>query len=230
MELISVSPIMRQVVEETDLVTRYGVSAMLVTGETGVGKEHLARFVHDRDRRARGPLVVVRCQRGAAERDASDHGADDVSLTSALQMAAGGTLLLKDVQHLKPLQQSELLEWSDATLGGNRVRYTRIICSASPSFFDEVLAGRFSATLYYRLNVVHVRVPPLRQRQDDLEPLLRHFIGEAAKRQNVAPPRFEEMWRLALRRHQWPRNAHELRELADSIVTRRTPNPFLPRP
>jgi DNA-binding NtrC family response regulator len=230
-ELISVSPIMRQVVEETDLVTRFGVSAMLVTGETGVGKEHLARFVHGRDRRIPGPLVVVRCHRGSAADGASDDSreGEGVSLSSALEQAAGGTLLLKDVQHLTPAEQQKLLKWSDSAWGGNPARRTRIICSASPSFFDEVLAGRFSATLYYRLNVVHVRVPPLRQRPDDLEPLLRHFMNEAASRQNVAPPPFEEMWRLALRRHQWPRNAHELRELADSIVARRAPNPFFRR-
>ena len=230
MELISVSPIMRQVVEEADLVTRYGVSAMLVTGETGVGKEHLARFVHGRDRRARGPLVIVRCHPGSAGHDPGERALENVSLAPALQQALGGTLLLKDVQHLTPSQQNELLEWSDRAAGGNPARRIRIICSASPSFFDEVLAGRFSARLYYRLNVVHVRVPPLRQRPDDLEPLLRHFMSEAAKRENVAPPPFEEMWRLALRRHQWPRNAHELRELADSIVARRTPNPLLRRP
>ena len=188
MELISVSPLMRQVVEEADLVTRFGVSAMLVTGETGVGKENLARFVHGRDRRARGPLVVVRCHPGSGGDDPNDRSGEGVSLTSALQQAAGGTLLLKDVQHLTPQRQNELLDWADGAWGGDPARRIRIICSASPSIFDEVLAGRFSATLYYRLNVVHVRVPPLRQRPDDLEPLLRHFMTEAAKRQNVAPP------------------------------------------
>jgi propionate catabolism operon transcriptional regulator len=228
-ELISVSPVMRQVVEEADLVTKYGVSAMLVTGESGVGKEHLARFVHGRDRRTKGPLVVVRC-RPASGPDAADGGVrEERSLTAALNQASGGTLLLKEVQYLTPPQQTELLEWTDAACRESRARRVRIICSGAPSLFDDVRAGRFSSTLYYRLNVVHVQVPPLRQRPDDLEPLLRHFMTESARRQNVALPPFEEMWRHALRRHQWPRNAHELRELAESLVARRTPFPLFPR-
>jgi two-component system C4-dicarboxylate transport response regulator DctD len=210
MELISVSPVMRQIVDEAHLVAKADVSALLMTGEPGVGKEHLARFVHDRARRRERPFVVFSCYPGA--QNAS-------TLANALAEVDGGTLFCKGIEHMSEALQTELSDHLTAPRGA--AANARIICSGAPTVFDDVQAGRFSTLLYYRLNVVYLPVPPLRDRLDDVEPLLRHFIAASADRQRVPSPSFQSSWRDVLGRHQWPGNVDELRQVADLIVARR---------
>lgn len=211
MELISVSPVMRQIVDEAHLVATCDVSALLLTGEPGVGKEHLARFVHDRSRRRERPFVLFSCYPGAQTAS---------TLADVLAEVRGGMLFLKGIEHMSPALQNELTEHLTAPRGASVS--PRIICSAAPTLYDDVQAGRFSTVLYYRLNVVYLPVPPLRERIDDVEPLLKHFIAASASRQRVPSPPFQASWRDALGRHQWPGNADELRQVADLIVARRT--------
>jgi DNA-binding NtrC family response regulator len=228
MEIVSVSPVMRQVAEEADLVARCEVSALLVTGEAGVGKEHLARFVHDRDERRERPFVVIDFAADSS-RDDSERGRQGApSLVEAFARADGGTLFLKGIQRLPAALQSDLMDHLNA---GGRAALTgraRIICSASPSLYDDVQQGKFSAALYYRLNVIYLPVPPLRERRDDVVPLLQQFIADAARRQNVPAPAFQDAWREALARHQWPGNADELRDVAELIVAGRPSIPLSP--
>jgi formate hydrogenlyase transcriptional activator len=219
-ELISISRAMEQVLSEAELAAAFDVSSLLITGEPGAGKEHLARYVHHRSQRRDQPFVVVDCAGeagGGADRSAQ-------ALGRAYEAAAGGTVFFKRVEQLSLDAQGILLHHLAAACGGRAggPRAARVIAAAPASFFGSVRTGAFSSALYYRLNVVYVSVPALRERRQDIEPLLRHFIAAVAARSGKPCPRVPDAWRHALRRHAWPRNAHELRELAATIVSTET--------
>jgi two-component system C4-dicarboxylate transport response regulator DctD len=211
---------MRQTVADAELVNRFDVHALLLEGERGTGKEHLARFVHQQGGSPDRPFVVVDCRRlnDDAEEDRARR-----TLTNAFVAAQGGTLFFKGLHHLRPGAQAVLSRALEATRGelsALRRRWPRITCTAEGSLFHLVEAGRFSGELYYRINTVFVPVPPLRERVEDVEPLLQHFMRHAATREGVRCPEIREEWRPALMRHGWPGNAFEVRDVAEAIVTR----------
>jgi two-component system C4-dicarboxylate transport response regulator DctD len=216
---------MRQTVAEAALVNRFDVNALLIEGERGTGKEHLARFVHHQGGSPDRPFVVVDCR--YLDRDEEGDGGRR-TLTNAFVAAQGGTLFFKGLQHLRPRSQAMLSRALEATYreSGPRRRWPRITCSAEGSLFWLVESGTFSSELYYRINTVFVAVPPLRERVEDVEPLLQHFIRDAATRERKPSPEIREAWRPALTRHAWPGNAFELRDVAESIVARGTLGPL----
>ena len=229
MEFISTSGAMRQTVAEAALVNRFDVNALLLEGERGTGKEHLARFVHHQGGPPDRPFVVVDCRH--LDDDAEGDRARR-ALTNAFVAAQGGTLFFKGLHHLRPGSQAMLSRALEATRGevsGLRRKWPRITCSAEGSLFWLVDGGTFSSQLYYRVNTVFVPVPPLRERIEDVEPLLRHFMRDAAARDGVAYPKMRDEWRTALARHAWPGNAFEVRDVAESIVTRGTLGPLADR-
>src|SRR5262245_17439802 len=199
-------------------------------GESGTGKEVIARFIHQRSPRRRGPFVAINCaalpeQLLESELFGFERGAftgAQQSKPGLVELAAGGVLFLDEVTEMPPAAQAKFLrvlqEREFLRLGGTRpVRVdVRIIAATNRNLEDAVADGEFRADLYYRLNVFDIRIPPLRERRDDILPLaagfLREFCGAAAE---LTPRAAEE-----LRRHDWPGNVRELRNVLEraSIV------------
>ena len=197
---------------------------VLVTGETGTGKEIVARYVHDRSARARGPFIAVNC--GALSPSLMESelfGHEKGSFTGALaskpgwfEVADGGTLFLDEVGDLPLSAQVKLLrvlqEREVVRLGARRPIPidVRVISATNAELETAVAQGRFREDLYYRLNVAHVALLPLRERVGDILPLARHFLGLHAKRFGLEHAEFTKEAMAHLRMHPWPGNIREL--------------------
>ncbi|MDG4868590.1 nitric oxide reductase transcriptional regulator NorR [Guyparkeria sp. 1SP6A2] len=217
------SPVMRELMSSVKLVAPTEMNVLL-TGETGVGKEHVVRTLHDRSQRRNGPLVHVNCaalpesliesalfghRRGAFSGAVSDH-------RGHFAMADGGTLMLDEVGELPLSLQPKLLrvlqEGEIQPLGSERVQPVdvRVVAVTNRDLIAEVKAGRFREDLYHRLGVFPLRVPPLRERLEDIPLLAGHFLEENRVRLGVANLRLEPRAEQALLRWDWPGNVREL--------------------
>lgn len=204
-------------------------ATVMITGETGTGKEIMAEEIHKHSRRAKRPFVVIDCAAMAKELIESElFGHVKGSFTGAnadregaFEHADGGTVFLDEIGDLAPELQPKLLRVLEKReirrVGDNRVRKinVRIICATNRRLEEEVNAGRFREDLYYRLSVVHLELPPLRRRTDDIPLIAKRFItdinGPLAMK-NVL--HFDETMRI-LKRHEWPGNVRELRNLIE---------------
>jgi DNA-binding NtrC family response regulator len=198
--------------------------AVLITGETGTGKELLARAIHGRSLRARGPFMAVHCASLLGEIFESElFGAMAGAYTGAvedrpglLETLAGGTLLLDEVRQLSPEAQAKLLQVIDSgafrRLGSAepRVADVRFLASTSADLKAAVAAGSFRADLYYRLCAVEVRLPPLRERREDIGPLALHLLERHAQRLGRQAPSLTTECRIFLERQPWPGNVRQL--------------------
>lgn len=194
--------------------------SVLLTGESGTGKEVFARALHDASTRADGPFVALNCaaipatlfeaelfgyRRGAFSGAVRDHA-------GVARRAEGGTLLLDEVGELSPDAQAKLLRFLDdrrvQALGEDHLVEVdlRVLSATNRDLAEEVSAGRFREDLYYRLNVVEIALPPLRQRRDDIEPLARHLL----ERNEVDARRLAPETSDLLRRCLWPGNVRQL--------------------
>ncbi len=210
-----------------DLVQRVAPSdsTLLVVGETGVGKEHLARAIHAASPRAQGPFVAVNCGALAADILQSElfgheagafTGAQQARL-GAFRSAEGGTLLLDEIGEMSSAMQVKLLrvlQQSEVRPVGSDTEVpvdVRVLAATHRDLREEVAAGTFREDLYFRLNVIELRIPPLRERPEDLATLigtlLRHFRDVTHGR---AVPRLDEAALEAMLAHPWPGNVREL--------------------
>ena len=199
-------------------------STVLITGESGVGKERLARLLHDRSPRARGPFVGVNCGACAdtlLESELFGHARG--AFTGAIQdrlgvfeAAQGGTLFLDEIGDISPAMQVKLLrvvqERELRRVGETRVRPVdvRLIAATHRDLRQEVAHKRFRQDLYYRLHVIDLVIPPLRERPEDLRALAAEFLARTAARlqrpiRGYAPRAFEQILR-----YPWPGNVREL--------------------
>jgi DNA-binding NtrC family response regulator len=207
-------------------------STALITGESGVGKERIARLIHDASPRAARPFVAVNC--GAVtetllESELFGHargaftGADR-ERPGLLEAAEGGTLFLDEVGEVSPGMQVKLLralqEREIRRVGENRARRVdvRVVAATHRSLADEVAAGRFRQDLYYRLRVIELRVPPLRDRPEDVLALARVFLAELARRMGRKVTGFTPRAADHLLRHTWPGNVRELQNAVEHAV------------
>ncbi len=211
----------RSVLDKLDRVARTDAEVLL-TGPTGVGKELYARYVHERS--GRSPFVPVNC--GAIpsqllENEMFGHVAG--AFTGAhprghglVEEAEGGTLLLDEIDALSADNQVKLLRFIQSReyrrLGETRLRRgdVRIVASSNADLVNEVRSGRFRSDLFFRLRVVHLTIPPLRDRPEDIDILIDHFAALYARRYGVDTPVFRADARARLRRHSWPGNVREL--------------------
>jgi len=198
---------------------------VLLRGETGVGKEVAARFIHLHSGRAKGPFVAVNC--GAIPRELMESqffGHERGAFTGAVaahqghfREAQGGTLFLDEIGELDARLQTALLRvLQDGTfrpVGSARDRLFdgRIVAATNADLEARVAAGQFRKDLYYRLATVEVLLPPLRDRPAEIEPLARLFIDEVAARAELPVPRVSADAVAALLAHEWPGNVRELR-------------------
>ena len=199
-------------------------STVLITGESGTGKERVARFIHDESERANGPFVAINC--GAVPEtllESELFGHARGSFTGATQdrpglfeSANGGTLLLDEIGEVPPAMQVKLLrvlqEREVRRVGENRGRpiNVRVLAATNRSLTDEINAARFRQDLYYRLKVVEIRIPPLRERRDDVLPLARMFLTSTAPRSGRKVCALTPAAAQQLLRYDWPGNVREL--------------------
>ncbi|MBA2459797.1 MAG: sigma-54-dependent Fis family transcriptional regulator [Gemmatimonadales bacterium] len=225
--LIGESPIWRRALETLDSVAPTKATVLL-EGESGTGKELLARAIHERSPRHSAPFVTVNCAalpEGLVESALFGHergaftGAT-ARTTGAFERAHGGTLLLDEISEMRLDLQSKLLraiqEQEFERVGGSQsVRVdVRLLATTNLDLKSEMAAGRFRSDLYYRLNVVPIRTPALRERPDDIPRLAHHFVQRAAASLGLQPPELAPETLRLLQSYAWPGN---VRELANAV-------------
>lgn len=207
-------------------------ATVLIEGETGTGKSAVARALWRASKRASRPFVEINCAAiPAALMEIELFGHAESALTGAtglhggrVKQASGGTLFLDAVGELKPELQAKLLHLLQnrrfTPVGGTQVQEAdvRFIAATNRDLHAEVQRGCFRADLFYRLNVVGLTIPPLRERMDDLPLLIDHFRQLAAKRMGVPEPTLNPATRQALSRYTWPGNVRELENMVQRIA------------
>ncbi|HEX7901226.1 MAG TPA: phosphoenolpyruvate hydrolase family protein [Planctomycetota bacterium] len=229
--LIGTGPAMKRVFETIRAVAPSDAT-VLITGESGTGKELAARELHRLSHLAGKPLVGWNCAATAETLAMSElFGHEKGAFTGAVrahvgqfELADGGTLFMDEVADLSPAVQAALLrvlqERRVTRVGGERTIAVdvRLIAATNQDFRQLVQAGRFRLDLYYRLSVVVLRMPPLRERTEDIPFLVWELAREFAQKYGCPPPRFPDAVMSALLRHAWPGNVRELRNLVERLV------------
>jgi two-component system response regulator HydG len=205
---------------------------VLVTGETGTGKELIAGLVHDASLRSAGPLVKVNCAalpETLLESELFGHergaftGADRRRV-GRFEEASGGTLFLDEIGDVSTATQAKLLrvlqDQEFHRLGGTRTLRTdaRIVAATNAELEQKVAAGGFREDLYFRLNVIRIHLPPLRERTEDLLDLAHHLLDDLARAHGRRLRGFSESALARIREHAWPGNVRELRNSLERAV------------
>ncbi len=207
-------------------------ATVLLQGETGTGKGLIARALHDRSHRADRGFVVVDCgavQRQLAESELFGHEKGAFSgayarRQGAFELASGGTVFVDELGELELDLQPKLLRVLDArevrAVGASQSRPVdiRVVASSRRDLAREVERGVFREDLYFRLSVITMTIPPLRDRREDIPQLVEHFIGATARSRGLAPPRLDDAMMQRLMRHDWPGNVRELKNAIERAV------------
>ncbi len=229
--VIGVSQSMRSVLSNVDKVAPTDAT-VLITGETGTGKELIAREIHRRSRRAGGPLIAVHSAALPAGLIASElFGHERGAFTGAMQrrigrfeLAARGTIFLDEVGELPAEMQVALLrvlqEHTFERVGGSQTLRTeaRVVAATNRDLLKMVGEGTFREDLYYRLNVFPIHIPPLRERREDILPLVEHFTSVFARRFDKAINRISKPSMDRLMNYSWPGNVRELENVIERAV------------
>ena len=207
-------------------------SRVLITGPAGAGKEVAARMIHARSRRNDGPFVVLNCAtlnpaRFEEELFGVEAGIDPMGQprrAGVLERAHGGTLLLDEIADMPLETQGKIVralqeQGFERIGGGTRVKVdVRVLSTTNRDLAAEIAAGRFREDLFYRLAVVPLRVPALRERREDVPVLARHFMSRAGETTGMAPRDLSEDALAAMQAYDWPGNVRELRNLIDWLL------------
>ena len=202
-------------------------SRVLITGPAGVGKEIAARMIHQWSQRSRAPFVVLPAAMMSPDRVEEElfgSEADGVVRPGLLEHAHGGTLFLDEIADMPLTTQAKILrvltDQSYQRVGGQRpVKVdVRVLSATARSLTDEIAAGHFREDLYYRLNVVPVRLPPLRERREDIPELVNHFLARFAADRRILTPSMSDEAMAALQAHDWPGNVRQLRNIIERTM------------
>jgi DNA-binding NtrC family response regulator len=216
---------------------------VLITGETGVGKEVVARLIHNHSARSRQPFMAVNCSGIPETLLASElFGHARGSFTGAyrdkvglIRQADRGTLFLDELGEMSLAMQATLLRFSETgeiqTVGvdspGGRAD-VRLITATNRDLREQIALGQFREDLYYRLNVIHIRIPPLRERGRDVVLLFRHFLRKASDAHRLPPPDLTADAEQMILAYAWPGNVRELRNVTERIALRDSNRPIAP--
>ena len=222
---------MQEVIQTAELVAETK-STVLITGETGTGKEMVARAIHDRSAQRDMPLIKVNCAAipdTLLESELFGHrrGAFTGATTNKkgrFELSDGGTIFLDEIGTMSLAVQAKLLRVLQdpefEPLGSERSQRVdvRVIAATNKNLEEMVADGRFAEDLYYRLNVIPIAIPPLRDRRDDIPALVDHFLLKHARRAGKQVDGIEEAAQLALRAYDWPGNVRELENTIERAV------------
>src|ERR1043166_3150676 len=207
-------------------------ATVLISGESGTGKELIARNIHALSGRKDGPFIALNCGAIPGELLESElFGHERGAFTGAVgsrpgmfQVARGGTIFLDEVAEMSPPLQVKLLrvlqEYECRPVGGDRMIKTdvRVIAASNKELFDEVSKGRFREDLFYRLQVIPIRLPPLRDRRSDIPLLIEHFLEKMNSRRPQGPVRLSETAQVQMWEYDWPGNVRELENVVEQLV------------
>src|SRR5712691_9204768 len=230
-EIVGHSPALQRVLRQLEVVAPTD-SGVLIQGETGTGKELIAQAIHNRSARRHRPFIKVNCAAipsGLLESELFGHegGAFTDAIAQRIgrfELGDGGTLFLDEVGEIPLELQPKLLrvlqEHEFERLGGTRTINVdvRLIAATNRDLAGMVEGRCFRDDLYYRLNVFPIAIPPLRERPEDIDPLVDHFVGQFARRMNRRIDVIPSETREALRHHPWPGNVRELENVIQRAV------------
>jgi DNA-binding NtrC family response regulator len=229
--IIGRSRAMQEVIRRAELVAETK-STVLITGETGTGKELVARAIHDRSAQRDMPLIKVNCAaipETLLESELFGHvrGAFTGATTTKkgkFALADGGTIFLDEIGTMNPTLQSKLLrvlqEREIEPLGSERSERidVRVIAATNRDLRQMVADGKFQEDLFYRLNVIPIEIPPLRERRDDIPALVEHFVSKHAQRTGRRIEKMEDGVLAGLQQYDWPGNVRELENTIERAV------------
>jgi transcriptional regulator with PAS, ATPase and Fis domain len=217
---------------------------VLITGESGVGKEVVARLIHANSARRRAPLITVNCAALSdtlLETELFGHVRGSFTgayrdRQGALELAHRGTVFMDEVGETSPRMQGLLLRFLEAgeiqRVGSDAVQSrvdVRVIAATNRHLVDSVAAKTFREDLYYRLNVIHIRVPSLRERREDIPAFLNFFLDQFSRQYNVNKPNISPATMAILSEYAWPGNVRELKNIVERLVVRASDIPIEPR-
>ena len=233
--LVGASPIVKALQEEIEYASRCDAK-VLITGESGAGKEIVARLIHAGSARRRSPLVTVNCAaltESLLETELFGHVRG--SFTGAYRDRAGvfetanrGTVFMDEIGETTPRMQGLLLRFLETgeiqRVGSDESIQTRVdvrvIAATNRVLLDSVAAKTFREDLYYRLNVIHLQVAPLRQRREDIPLLLNHFLTSFSRRYSIETPTLSAGALTLLTQYDWPGNVRELKNVVERMIAR----------
>ena len=230
-EIVGKSYGVRAVIDKIERVAKTP-ARVLITGENGTGKELVARAIHQQSQRAEGPFVEVNCAAIPGELIESElFGHMKGSFTGAIadrpgkfEQAHGGTLFLDEVGDMSTAAQAKVLRVLQdgvvTRIGGNKPVEVdvRVLSATNKNLESEIAEGRFREDLFYRLNVVPIHVPPLRERREDIPSLVAHFVNVLTSREGVAPRAVAPEAVERLSQLDWPGNVRELRNTIERLL------------
>jgi transcriptional regulator with GAF, ATPase, and Fis domain len=228
------STAMQQIEEDVESAARSDAK-VLITGETGVGKDVVAHLIHQRSARVAGPLLTVNCA-GLPDSllESELFGHVRGSFTGAyrdksglLEMAPNGTVFLDEVGEMSVRMQVVLLRFLETgeiqRIGSDRVTKrvdVRLITATNRDLQSQISAGLFREDLYYRLNVIRLTIPPLRERVEDVPLIITHYLDVYSAKHKVSRPELLPVTLDALIRYRWPGNVRELKNIVERLVLR----------
>jgi transcriptional regulator with PAS, ATPase and Fis domain len=225
-------------IRELDFELSYAAKSnakVLITGESGVGKEVVAQLIHHRSQRSRGPLVTINCAGvpetllgselfGHVRGSFTDAHRDKVGW---LEQAQGGTIFMDEVGEMSLQMQALLLRFLEngeiQRVGSDRkcaVVDVRVIAATNQNLMERIASKEFREDLYYRLNVIHLTIPPLRERAEDIPLLLDHFIRSYSALHRIEVPQVAAAAQSLLNAYRWPGNIRELKNVVERLVVR----------
>ncbi|MFH1078768.1 MAG: sigma 54-interacting transcriptional regulator [Pseudomonadota bacterium] len=230
--IITNDPVMLELTETAKRAAS-SMSSVLIEGESGTGKELFAQAIHNYSPRNKGPFLAVNC--GAIPRDlvgselfgysgGAFTGAKKGGNPGKFELASGGTLFLDEIGDMPLEQQAALLrviqEKTVTRIGGHQLIPVdaRIICATNKDLFAELRKGNFRNDLYYRLNVISIKIPPLRERRIDITLIFKHFLNMAVRQFNKPIKHINDGVLDVLSRYNWPGNVRELQNVVERMV------------
>ncbi len=232
--LIGTSPALRGIEEEVECAARSNAKVLL-TGESGVGKEVVARLIHQRSARGHSPLVTINCA-GVPDTllESELFGHMRGSFTDAhrdrkgwLEQAHFGTIFMDEIGEMSLRMQALLLRFLEngeiQRVGSDRTKAVvdvRVIAATNRNLLARVAEKSFREDLYYRLNVIHIPIPPLRDRREDIPHLFQFFVRSYSKTHNVPEPSVSQDALARLMEYDWPGNVRELKNAVERVVIR----------